>query len=146
MEEGDLASTRDLIARSPFFRDYGLDPDVMGDAISSALNDEGMELHVALIEARLAGFSWVSLRGGFDRSPYLRLLAVDEAHKRCGVGRALMEALEARHAEGCDLLLLVTETNEAARRFYASLGYEEVGALPDYVKDGTTECLYRKRL
>ena len=46
-----------------------------------------------------------------------------------GVGRALLEEVAdwARH-RGCDRLVLrVTETNEAARRFYAACGFAETG-------------------
>ena len=146
MTEADLPACQELVAASAFFRDYGIGPESMTAKLRIALAAEGHELHVALLDGALAGFTWVVERGGFDRSPYLRLLAVSDAVHRRGVGRALMATLEERHGERRDLFLLVTETNQPARRFYESLGYAKVGTMPDYVKPGVAECIYRKGL
>jgi ribosomal protein S18 acetylase RimI-like enzyme len=44
-----------------------------------------------------------------------------------------------------DVLLLVSDFNESAQRFYHRRGYEQVGALPGYVLADITELLFRKK-
>ena len=140
----DLEPCKDILAGSAFFTSYGLNPDTVIQGMSDALSDGQSELHVAVHNTNVVGFSWVLKRGGFGRSPYLRLLAVDTSVQRSGIGRDLMKALEERHRASRDILLLVTETNHAARRFYEHLGYEKVGLLTRYTRDDANECLYRK--
>ena len=142
----DLVACQDMVARSAFFQSYGIAAEKMVSWLEAALQRPEAELHVARLGEAIAGFSWVIVDGGFDRTPYLRLLAVDDRYHRKGVGRALMDAMEERHAVHRDLLLLVTQTNRKARRFYESLGYQKVGLLEDYVKEGVHECIYRKSI
>ena len=80
-------------------------------------------------------------RGGFGRIPYLKLLAVSEGSRGHGVGAALLRAI---HRKG-DLLLLVSDFNRRARRFYAAQGYERVGAIRGLVLPETTEIILYKR-
>jgi ribosomal protein S18 acetylase RimI-like enzyme len=55
-------------------------------------------------------------------------LYVDPDRRREGVGRALLEAIEARLVEDCHRLqATVLSANEAGRAFYRAAGYEETG-------------------
>ena len=71
----------------------------------------------------------------FRASPLLNIhdLAVVPEHRRRGIGRALLEAVEARARERkcCKLTLEVLEKNATARRVYASFGFADpdVGGL-----------------
>ena len=56
-----------------------------------------------------------------------------------------MESLEREYLASHGIALLVTSENMGARQFYEKLGYEQVGLLPDYIKDGIDECLYLKQ-
>ena len=146
MQVNDIPRCRAIIAGSEFFVSYGLCPDAVAKRLADALDDSHSALHVATSNDTVMGFSWVLPEGGFGRSPYLRLLAVDTHAHRSGIGRALMTAMEQRYEASRDLLLLVTETNTQAQGFYERLGYQRVGILTDYTQEGTHECIYRKRL
>jgi ribosomal protein S18 acetylase RimI-like enzyme len=67
--------------------------------------------------------------GGYDgRRGMMYHLAVDPAHRRQGIGEALMEELERRLLEkGCiRYYLLVTKDNEDALRFYEARGWKRM--------------------
>jgi ribosomal protein S18 acetylase RimI-like enzyme len=78
--------------------------------------------------------------GGHPRPPlepdqaHVRMLGVDRASRRRGVGRALMDACleEARRAGKSRLTLETTETMTAAQRLYEAMGFERG---PDEVFD-----------
>jgi GNAT superfamily N-acetyltransferase len=64
---------------------------------------------------------------------------VHRSFRRRGLGRALMEAAEARaRADGRWLLILDTEAGSAADTFYRSLGWRVLGTMPNhaYRSDG----------
>jgi ribosomal protein S18 acetylase RimI-like enzyme len=87
---------------------------------------------------------WLVERGAFNRSAYIQLIGVRPAARGGGIGRALMEFAEA-HAQSRDIFLLVSDFNADAQRFYARLGYTQVGKLDDYVVQGVNELILRKR-
>jgi ribosomal protein S18 acetylase RimI-like enzyme len=85
-------------------------------------------------------------KGAFNRSGYIMLIGVRTEMQGHGVGRALMLAAEsALFAQVADVFLLVSDFNSAAQAFYQRLGYEQVGAIPDYVMPGITELIFHKR-
>lgn len=60
-------------------------------------------------------------------------LMAHSAARRQGIGRALMRAAEALARDnGRTLLVLDTNTDSDAVRFYRAVGYSEVGSIPDY--------------
>ena len=60
-------------------------------------------------------------------------LLVHRRARRHGVGRALMEAIEARaRAAGFTLLTLDTVRGDAAEQLYMTAGWQRVGVIPDY--------------
>lgn len=121
-----------------------LTPVDTGDALRLWSATEGLTLRDADAPEALArylgrnpGMSWIARRDGTavgavicghdGRRGYLHHLAVDPAHRRLGIGTALVErCLDALRAEGigkCHLFVRVE--NEAARRFWAGLGWAE---------------------
>jgi len=56
-------------------------------------------------------------------------LGVDESHRRQGIGRALVEAMESEaRARGCGVIFLTTsERRDEAHAFYEHLGLEHTG-------------------
>lgn len=79
---------------------------------------------VAEVDGRVVG---TLLAGTDGRRGYLQHLAVAAAHRRRGLGRALVgRALAALAAVGVDKChLLVVADQEVARAFWMSLGWEE---------------------
>ena len=63
-------------------------------------------------------------------------LAVREPTRRQGIGASLLDAAldEGRRRGAKNMYLEVRESNEAARRLYASRGFEEVGRRRGYYK------------
>lgn len=90
---------------------------------------------VARDEAGIAGS--VSLHPAWPpnqphRADITKLLVHRRARRR-GVGRALMDAIEARaHAAGFTLLTLDTVRGDPAEQLYATAGWQRVGVIPDY--------------
>ena len=76
---------------------------------------------------------------GRHRAEVSRLLVARAAQRR-GVARALMLALEAEALRlGRTTLVLDTREGDPAERLYQGLGYQRVGAIPQYARsaDGT---------
>jgi ribosomal protein S18 acetylase RimI-like enzyme len=144
MASGDLAACAEIVDGLDFFQGWGLTGAEVQQLLSEALGASASDLRVATSGGEVVGFTWVIVRGAFDRSAYLRLIAVHEEARGTGVGRAMMAGLEADLLDTTDLTLLVSEGNSGAREFYGSLGYRQVGSLPDYVQPGVTECIYFK--
>lgn len=62
-------------------------------------------------------------------------LIVHPSHRRKGIARALMIALEEEaRAHGKTLITLDTRTGDSAEPLYASVGYETAGRIPNFAK------------
>jgi GNAT superfamily N-acetyltransferase len=76
------------------------------------------------------------IRSRNQNSPHRAEIAkvlVHRSMRRRGLGRALMEAAESRaRAEGRWLLILDTQANTPAEAFYRSLGWQELGTMPNH--------------
>jgi GNAT superfamily N-acetyltransferase len=89
-----------------------------------------------------------SMPNGRFRAEVAKLL-VHRSARRQGIGRALMEALEALAREReRTTLVLDTQTGSDAERLYRALGWTVAGVIPDYslLSDGTrgpTTYLYK---
>jgi N-acetylmuramic acid 6-phosphate etherase len=98
-------------------------------------------------EGRVDAFALVSDRT-FGDCGYLRLIGVRPGATGTGIGGALLARVEGHFARRGRraLVLMCTESNAGARRFYERAGYRAVGALPGWVREGETERLYVKEL
>ncbi|MFD8569464.1 GNAT family N-acetyltransferase [Streptomyces sp. NPDC059639] len=66
----------------------------------------------------------------------VRKLMVHSAARGRGLGRVLLATAERAAAErGITLLVLDTETDSPAERFYRAAGWQRVGTIPDYAAD-----------
>ncbi|MGC9192226.1 MAG: ribosomal protein S18-alanine N-acetyltransferase [Conexivisphaera sp.] len=95
---------------------------------------------------RLVGYIMCRVEVGFPlagRAPLVKKghvisIAVDEGHRRRGLGRALMvEGMKALRSRGCsEVYLEVRVGNEPAISLYRGLGFRVVRRIPGYYRDG----------
>ncbi len=70
-------------------------------------------------------------------------IVVDQAYRRHGAGRLMMDAMEqvAREKKAQKILLEVRPSNQAARMLYASLGFVEIARRTAYYPDNQEDAL-----
>jgi GNAT superfamily N-acetyltransferase len=92
----------------------------------------GDRVVVAELDERVVGLAHLHVSPTIEHErPAAKLgaLVVDESHRGEGIGRALVEAMEAEaHARGCCIFFLTTaERRDDAHVFYVGLGLERTG-------------------
>jgi ribosomal protein S18 acetylase RimI-like enzyme len=104
------------------------------------------EVWVARGQARgAAPLGLVVVQDGFLLGGFVSLLAIRPEATGQGVGRALMEHVEAHvFARRPWLFTSCDSDNKRALSFYRKLGFERVGRLPDLIKPKRVELLLRK--
>jgi ribosomal protein S18 acetylase RimI-like enzyme len=85
---------------------------------------------VAEVDGRLVGFAALRLAPGlFYPEPHAEMteLYVEEAYRRRGIGRELVQCVERLAVEmgAVELWLMTGQDNRVAQEFYLSLGYEK---------------------
>jgi ribosomal protein S18 acetylase RimI-like enzyme len=75
---------------------------------------------------------------------FISLLAVRPEAAGQGVGRALVEAASRARPAPRWLYTSSDADNRAAAAFYRRLGFARVGRLPDLIRPGHTEILWRR--
>jgi GNAT superfamily N-acetyltransferase len=138
----DLDPLAKALAPLPLLQRYGRTAQALGRSLATALQ-HGESLFI-YDDHGPVGLAWVLPNGGLGLGPYLRLLAVAPTHHGRGIGQKLLEAFE--HTTSRHALLLVSDFNTDAQRFYERHGYTKVGALPALVLADVNELLYWKRL
>jgi len=104
------------------------------------------EIYVAVDDnKKCKGFIWVILNGIFHSFPYIHIVAVKSENRGQGIGKLLLRFAE----DDCftkysKLFLVVAEFNPQAKRLYESIGYSEIGDIPNLYRKGISECLMMK--
>ena len=100
---------------------------------------------VASIDGVIEGFAIMKF---LDDDAHLLLLAVQPKARKSGIGRALVDWLErsCRTAGIQRVRLEVRVSNDAARRFYESLGYQFVSQVGAYYDKREAATIMVKRL
>lgn len=144
MTQDDLPAVAAIMARNALWQRYGVTLASAAQRLQRGL-ENGATIAVAEAEGQIAGFVWYVVEGAFQRSGYIMLFGVaPDAHGQ-GIGRALLSHAEAAlFAVSPSIILLVSDFNREAQRFYQRHGYTQVGALPDYVRPGVSELIYFK--
>ncbi len=106
------------------------------------------EIYVALDDSSTCiGFAWIIINGIFHWFPFLHVLAVRKEKRGQGVGTALMRYFEEVgfiKDNSNKLFLCVDDFSTEAIKLYKSLGYVEVGPIPDLYVPGVTTYLMMK--
>jgi ribosomal protein S18 acetylase RimI-like enzyme len=144
LRAADVESCTAIMAGLPLWHEYGVSAASARDAFTTALGG-GSRVRVAEDGARILGFVDYLVRGTFGHSGYVWAIGVAADAQGRGIGGRLMDAAEDDiFGVGPNVFLLVNANNASAQRFYARRGYRRIGELPDYVRPGVTEILYRK--
>lgn len=105
------------------------------------------ELFVAVsTTGEVVGLLWYMQKGLFGSYPYLHLMVVKENYRNRGIGKQLLSYYEknAPLYKRTKCFLLVDDFNPKAKRFYERVGYQAVGKLPNFFKDGVDDYLMMK--
>ena len=90
-----------------------------------------------------AGFLLLYLQGPFRG--YIQTVCLAREVQGRGLGSAVLRWAEERiFRESPNVFLCVSDFNTGALRLYRRLGYELIGALPDFLIAGSAELLLRK--
>ncbi|MBP5169836.1 MAG: GNAT family N-acetyltransferase [Oscillospiraceae bacterium] len=124
-----------------YFSDYKK----TADLLLHALAQRG--LFVALKDQEeCLGFMYCMPKGVFGSYPYLHIIAVEEKYRNLGIGKQLIKYFEENSSgySSTKYFLTVDDFNPQARKLYESLGYQCVGELKDFYKDGITSYIMMK--
>jgi ribosomal-protein-alanine N-acetyltransferase len=129
-----FANRGDALAIAEMSRDLiekGLGWSWTKERVTRCLRHPDTNVIVAIRNADRAGFGIMKYG---DEEAHLLLLAVRPAHVRCGVGRSMVDWLEAsaRVAGIARISLEARFSNVDARNFYHRLGYSQAELLPGY--------------
>ena len=95
--------------------------------------------------ATVEGILKAPLPAAYEAGGYVQCIATKVRHK--GIGKYLLHAAERVMSEKFTrIYLFVSESNQAAQRFYKSAGYQEIARADDCLKAGNTELLLTKAL
>jgi ribosomal protein S18 acetylase RimI-like enzyme len=144
LRDADVDACAAIMAGLPLWHAYGVTIASARETFTAALHGAA-QVQVADDSGRVLGFVEYLPRGTFGHSGYVWAVGVAADAQGRGIGARLMDAAEADiFAAGPNIFLLVNAGNAGAHRFYAGRGYRRIGELPDYVRPGITEVLYRK--
>lgn len=84
--------------------------------------------YVLLENGRPAGLLRYNLF--WDNTPFCTMLFIDQAHRRMGFGKLLMNHWEQNMKDlGYGMVLTSTQVDEEAQHFYRKLGYKDCGSM-----------------
>ena len=104
---------------------------------------QGRDSYIVDQNGRVTGIAVV--RQKFLLGDYLELFGVADLARGKGLGGRLLAHVEAVvFARGKNLFACVSDFNDQGRNFYAKLGYQEIGPMPNLLISGSAEILLRK--
>ncbi|MBS1577805.1 MAG: GNAT family N-acetyltransferase [Bacteroidetes bacterium] len=108
---------------------------------------EGICKEVYILEKRkeMTGFIVLQVCGSFNG--YIQTLCIKEAYRGNGLGKQLLQFAEERIFQSSpNVFICVSVFNEPAKKLYYKSGFQEVGVLKDFIKNGVDELLLRKTI
>ena len=147
----ELATSADARAIANLSRDVieqGLGWSWTAPRVLKALRDDATNVIVARRQHRVGDVAGFAIMRYGDDSAHIVLFAVDVAHRRCGIGSALMAWLEttARTAGINTIALEARSGNREARAFYGQVGFNEIGVRVSYYRGVEDAVRFEKSL
>ena len=147
----ELATSADARAIANLSRDVieqGLGWSWTAPRVLKALRDDATNVIVARRHHRVGNVAGFAIMRYGDDSAHIVLFAVDAAHRRCGIGSALMAWLEttARTAGINTIALEARSGNREARAFYGQVGFNEIGVRVSYYRGVEDAVRFEKSL
>ena len=131
-------SDAEAIARLTVQLGYEVSGATAADRLSRLLVQTGQRFLVAEVEGRLAGWAHAIVWEFFETGRFVVIggLVVDRSLRRRGIGRALLDGVEAWAVEqGCSVVRLWSSVARTeAHRFYEQLGYANIKSQYSFVK------------
>lgn len=145
-ENKHLIDCKNALQKSELGRVYFPEEDKTFQAINEGISKG--EIFIAINkECTCLGFIWVIPNGVFHSFPYLHIIAVKEEFRNLGIGKRLLQYFEETSSKkSSKLFLVVADFNPRAKQLYQSIGYKEVGIIPNLYKKGVSECLMMKEM
>jgi len=143
----DVADCAYIMSENTLWQTYDVTQAAAEAQLHDGLSSADARIMVARTDQSVKGFIWYYTKGTFHRGAYIRLIGVHPYHQGEGIGTQLMNVAEAdivtytRH-----IFLLSSDFNQDAHRFYHRLGYNAIGALPNFAKEGISEMIFLKTL
>jgi [ribosomal protein S18]-alanine N-acetyltransferase len=133
LDAADIESVGKLLSSIPEVAQWSADDLLLA-------SQRNFSLRVAEEEGTVCGL--VVFRTMADEAEILNL-AVDSSQRRRGMGSRLIEdAIAASKAAGVKMIFLeVRDSNEAARNFYARMGFTEAGRRRQYYRQPVEDAL-----
>jgi ribosomal protein S18 acetylase RimI-like enzyme len=101
------------------------------------------EVYVLRKDNQIAGFVILQNQGTFKG--YIQTICIDKSHRGMGYGTQILKFCEKLILKySPNIFICVSSFNHQAIRLYTNFGFELVGELKDFVKEGFTELLLRK--
>ncbi|GAB5493089.1 MAG: hypothetical protein Phog2KO_33040 [Phototrophicaceae bacterium] len=142
-----IADCARIMTENTLWQNYDVTQADAEAQLRSGLTSYDARILVQLEKEVVTGFIWYYIKGTFHRGAYIRLIGIHPDFQGKGIGTHLMTVAEADIMTTTrDVFLLSSDFNEDAHRFYHRLGYNSVGELADFAKEGITETIFLKRL
>ena len=151
-EEADGDQIRQITARAGVFNPEEVQcvAEIWQEYANLGSQVSGYTFFIDKDNNRALGFACYGPRSLTDRVYDLYWVAVDPSARRLGVGRRLIERVEASvHEKGGRILVIETSGTEkyaGTRAFYLATGYKHEATLADLYADGDDLLIFTKRL
>ena len=143
--ENDMEKCTGILADNQMWARYERTLSDARDFLKKELKS-GNHLWVFVENEAVIGFVGCIEKGMMGEFPYVRVLAVERNHRGRGIGSYLLNHVEKTMFTRTHLLfMMVSDFNDGALRLYRRLGYETIGAIREYKKEGIDEYLLVKR-
>jgi len=147
----DVELVRSLVAGSGMFTTA--ETDIAAELVRARVDQgaaSGYEFILAEADGHLIGFACFGPTPGTDHTVDLYWIAVAASFQRCGIGRSLLDQVEAViRPRGSKHLYIDTSSTQRyapTRAFYRGLGFRRMAELPDFYRAGDGKVIMRKVL